>query len=70
MVLADDTFLFSRVKVTEIAANNLNNGNKEINKFSSGKSASTLTQGSNLKRLFLVERPQRQFILEQFSIIF
>ena len=31
MVLADDTFLFSRVKVTEIAANNLNNGNKEIN---------------------------------------
>ena len=70
MVLADDKFLFSRVKVTEIAANNLNNGNKEINKFSSGKSASTLTQGSNLKRLFLVERPQRQFIPEQFSIIF
>lgn len=70
MVLADDTFLFSRVKVTEIAANNLNNGNKEINKFSSGKSASTLTQESNLKRPFLVERPQRQFILEQLSIIF
>ena len=31
-VYADDTFLFSTVKIPEIATNNLNNGNKEINK--------------------------------------
>ena len=31
-VFADNTFLFSTVKIPEIAINNLNNGNKEINK--------------------------------------
>ena len=31
-VFTDDTFLFSTVKIPEIAINNLNNGNKEINK--------------------------------------
>ena len=66
-MFADNTFLFSAVKIAEIAAKNLNNGNKEINeKISSGKSASTLSQGSKPKRPFLIERPQIRFILEQF----
>ena len=60
--VADETLLFSTARPGR-AATNLNNDLEEINGHSRKKLASTLTQQSKLKRLFLVERPQRQFVL-------